>query len=95
MAELGGIHVIPMSSYQDTARVVESLESIAKHYVSSEPRTQEEWNRLHEAVSPILWGLSYHIQRSPCPHITEAVAQREDLLEMLSEGIIRTYLDGK
>ena len=51
-----------------------------------------------EAVKKFLWLLSYHVQRSTEENISlmaTAVADREDVLEMLSEGLLRRYVDGK
>ena len=51
-----------------------------------------------EAVKEFLWPLSYHVHRSTEENISlmaTAVADREDVLEMLSEGLLRRYVDGK
>ena len=93
---MAGVEVIPtITSYQDCEQVIKGLEVVAKRY--SNPG--EDIDKLHrEAAKEFLWPLSYHVQRSTEENISlmaTAVADREDVLEMLSEGLLRRYVDGK
>ena len=93
---MAGVKVIPtITNYQDCEQIITGLEIVAKRYCNP----SEDINKLHkEAAKEFLWPLSYHVQRSAEENISlmaAAVADREDVLEMLSEGLLRRYIDGK
>ena len=93
---MAGVEDIPtITNYQDCEQVIKGLEVVAKRYF----HPAEDIDKLHkEAAKKFLWPLSYHVQRSTEETISlmaTAVADREDVLEMLSEGLLRRYIDGK
>ena len=82
-------------NYQDLNHIVEVLDTLSSTY---QHVPVENIDRLHSQAKDILWPLSYYVQRASPQNITKmavAMSRREEVLEKLSEGILRRFVDGK